>query len=141
MPVIKEFSSASVASCGGKRTARRTLRRFGNAATRQGWDDKITVRRGGNAWRLADVLVRQPGIDAAAVARELDVTPQNTQRAIAPLADAGVLEEEFTGLARNRMWQSREVLDALEDFTRSSGTSGCLIRWIPVLMYTMYIGK
>lgn len=62
------------------------------------------------------------------VARELDVTPQNTQRAIAPLADAGVFEE-FTGLARNRMWQSPEVLDALEDFTRSSGTSGCLIRW------------
>jgi hypothetical protein len=36
-------------------------------------------------------------------------------RAIGPLVDAGILTE-FTGLARNRMWQSREVLAALDAF-------------------------
>ena len=72
---------------------------------------------------LADVLLRQPVIDAPTVARELDVTPQNALRAVAPLARVGVLEE-FTGFARNRMWQSREVLDALDDFAARAGRRG-----------------
>lgn len=82
---------------------------------RRRWDDAITSRRGAAAWQLADVLLRQPVIDATTAARELDVTPQNAQRAIAALVAAGVLDE-FTGFARNRMWQAREVLDALDDF-------------------------
>ena len=43
------------------------------------------------------------------------MVPQNAQRAIAPLVDAGVLTE-FTGFRRNRMWQASEVLTALDDF-------------------------
>lgn len=96
---------------------------IGLRAVRQGWDDKIRARRGASAWQLADVLVRQPVIDAATVARELDVTPPNAQRAIAPLAEAGILEE-FTGFARNRMWQTQEVLDALDDFAARAGRRG-----------------
>jgi hypothetical protein len=57
------------------------------------------------------------------VARELGVTPQNALRAIAPLAEAAILEE-FTGFARNRMWQSREVLGALDDFAARAGRRG-----------------
>jgi predicted transcriptional regulator len=75
--------------------------------------------------RLADVLVRQPVVDAATVATELGVTAQNAQRAIAPLAEAGILVE-LTGFARNRMWHSREVLDALDDFAARAGRRGGL---------------
>ncbi len=67
------------------------------------------------AWQLADFLLRQPVIDTPTVARELGVTPQNALRVITPLVDSNILEE-FTGFARNRMWQSREVLDSLDDF-------------------------
>jgi len=87
---------------------------------RNDWKGKLTARRGATAWRLADVLLRQPVIDTPAVARELGVTPQNALRAITPLVNAGVLEE-FTGFARNRMWQTREVLDALDDFAARVG--------------------
>ncbi len=66
------------------------------------------------------MLVRQPVVDAATVAAEVGVTAQNAQRAIAPLAEAGILTE-FTGFARNRMWQSREVLTALDDFVARAG--------------------
>jgi predicted transcriptional regulator len=69
------------------------------------------------------LLVRQPVVDAATVAAELGVTPQNAQRAIVPLAAAGVITE-FTGFARNRLWQSREVLAALDDFARRAGRRG-----------------
>ena len=82
---------------------------------RQGWNAIITARRDAAAWRLADLLLRQPVIDAATVARELEMNSANVMRPIAPLVEAGVLSE-FTGFARNRMWQARDVLDALDAF-------------------------
>jgi len=70
--------------------------------------------------QLADVLIPQPVIDAVTAACELGVTPQNALRAITPLTEADILDE-FTGFARNRMWQSREVLGALDDFVARAG--------------------
>jgi hypothetical protein len=80
----------------------------------------IKVRRGASAWRVADLLLRQPVIDAATVGAELGIAPQNAQRAIAPFVDAGILAE-FTGFKRNRMWRAREVLSALDDFAARAG--------------------
>jgi Fic family protein len=87
---------------------------------RQGWDEAVAARRDSGAWRVADLLLRQPVIDAAAVANELGIEARNAQRAIAPLSEAGVLTE-FTGFKRNRMWQSHEVLTALDDFAARAG--------------------
>lgn len=87
---------------------------------RRGWDDSVRARRDSGAWRVADLLLRQPVVDSAAVAGELGIEPRNAQRAIVPLAEAGVLTE-FTGFKRNRMWQSREVLNALDDFAARAG--------------------
>ena len=89
-------------------------------AIRRGWDEAVTARRDSSAWRVADLLLRQPVIDAAAVARELGIEARNAPRAIAPLVEAGVLTE-FTGFKRNRMWQAREVLTALDDFAARAG--------------------
>jgi Fic family protein len=89
-------------------------------AIRAGWDSAIRARRGAGAWRLADLLLRQPVVDAATVAAELGLAPPNAQRVIAPLAEAGVLTE-FTGFTRNRMWQATEVLTALDDFAARAG--------------------
>lgn len=87
---------------------------------RQNWNQKIRARRDASAWRLADVLIRQPVVDAATVAAELNTTTKNVLRAVDPLVEAGVLTE-FTGFARNRMWQSREVLTALDGFAARAG--------------------
>ncbi|MCW2578647.1 MAG: Fic family protein, partial [Blastococcus sp.] len=89
-------------------------------AIRAGWNEVIKARRGAGAWQLADLLLRQPVVDAATVAAELGLAPQNTQRVVAALADAGVLTE-FTGFKRNRMWQATEVLTALDDFAARAG--------------------
>jgi Fic family protein len=89
-------------------------------AVRAGWDAVVRARRDAAAWRLADLLLRQPVVDAATVAAELGLAPQNAPRAIAPLAEAGVLTE-FTGFRRNRMWQATEVLTALDDFAARAG--------------------
>jgi Fic family protein len=116
--IVEKLANASFAAAANGRQLVLDLR-----AIRHGWDDKIKARRGAKAWRLADVLLRQPVIDTPTVARELGVTPQNALRAITPLAEADILEE-FTGFARNRMWQSREVLDALDDFAARAGRRG-----------------
>ena len=89
-------------------------------AVRQRWADVVRARAGASAWRLADLLVRQPVVDAALVARELAVRPENALRPVAALVDAGVLRET-SGLARNRVWQADEVLTALDAFAQRAG--------------------
>ena len=64
--------------------------------------------------------MRQPVVDAELVQRELAATSANAQRAIRQLAEAGVLTE-FSGRRRDRMWQAREVLSALDAFAARAG--------------------
>ena len=83
--------------------------------TQARWHTLITARRDSAAWALADLLLRQPVIDAATVQRELAATSANAQRAIRTLAAAGIITE-FTDRKRNRLWQATEVLSALDAF-------------------------
>ena len=93
--IVQKLAEASFAAATNGRQLVRDLR-----SIRKSWDGKLTARRGATAWRLVDVLLRQPVIDTPTVARELGVTPQNALRAITPLVNAGILDE-FTGFARN----------------------------------------
>jgi Fic family protein len=113
--IVATMAEASFVAMANGRQLIADLRRI-----RVGWRNLIGVRRGSTAWRLAELLVRQPVVDAATVAAELAVTPQNALRAITPLVDVGILAE-FTGFTRNRMWQSREVLAALDEFAARAG--------------------
>ena len=113
--IVERFAEASFAATANGRELVRDLRDI-----RARWDTKIKARRGASARTLADVLVRQPVVDAAVVSAELGVTPQNALRAVTPLVEAAILTE-FTGFRRNRMWQSREVLTALDEFAARAG--------------------
>jgi Fic family protein len=113
--IITKLADASFAAITNGRQLVIELR-----AIRASWNDKIKARKGATAWRLADLLVRQPVVDAPTIAAELDLLPQNAQRAIAPLVGAGVLTE-FTGFKRNRMWQATEILASLDDFAARAG--------------------
>ncbi len=109
-PITTALAHASFAAIDNGRRLVDDLR-----AIREGWNSLINARRDSAAWRLADLLLRQPVIDAGVVSRELSLNPANVMRPVKPLVEAGVLTE-FTGYARNRMWQAREVLDALDAF-------------------------
>lgn len=87
---------------------------------RSSWDERIQARRDAAAWQLAELLIRQPVIETATIANELGIAAPNAIRAIRPLVDAGILTE-FTGHKRNRLWQAREVLAALDDFAARAG--------------------
>jgi Fic family protein len=87
---------------------------------RERWNALITARQDAVAWRLADLLLRQPVVDAELVQSELGATSANAHRALRQLSDAGILTE-FSGRQRNRMWQTSEVLSALDDFAARAG--------------------
>ena len=116
--IVERLAQASIAAIGNGRQLVAELR-----ALRADWERRITARRGATAWRVVDLLVRQPVLDAATVAEQLGIAPQNAQRAIAPLVSAGVLTE-FTGFKRNRMWQAPDVLTALDAFAARAGRRG-----------------
>jgi len=116
--IVERLANASFAALINGRQLVADLR-----SIRQNWNERITARQGATAWRLADVLLRQPVVDTSTMARELGVSPQNALRAITPLVNGGILQE-LTGFTRNRMWQSREVLDALDDFAARAGRRG-----------------
>ncbi len=79
-----------------------------------------SLRRDAVAWRLADLLLRHPVVNRASIAEQIGVAPENTYRAIRPLEGAGIVRE-FSGRARNQMWQAPEVLEALDRFAARAG--------------------
>jgi Fic family protein len=115
VPIVEMLAQAALTAITNARQLVADLREI-----RTSWDSRVAARQGAAAWRLADLLLRQPVVDAALVAREIGISSDNAMRPIAPLVAAGVLTE-FTGFTRNRMWQSREVLSALDDFAARAG--------------------
>lgn len=114
-PIVQQLADASFAAIANGERLVRDLRE-----TRAEWNDAVTARRNSGAWRLADLLIRQPVIDSRTVARELGIRVENVRRAVDPLIAAGVLVE-FTGFARNRMWEAKSVTGALDAFARRAG--------------------
>ena len=87
---------------------------------REGWNGKVRARRGAAAWRLADLLLRQPVVDSNLVASEWDSPVRTAERAIDTLVDAGVLTK-VAGNHRDRKWAANEVLAVLDAFAEPAG--------------------
>jgi len=114
-PIVEQVATAAVTAIANGRQLVTDLNQL-----RAEWRDRIPARRDSAAWRLAELLLRQPVIDSAVVAGELGLSAANALRPIAPLVEAGVLTE-LTGSKRGRIWRSREVLAALDDFAARAG--------------------
>jgi Fic family protein len=117
-PIVETLANASFRAIDNGRRLVDELR-----GIRHGWSDTVGARRDSAAWKLADLLMRQPVVNAAAVVEKLGIRGANALRPINVLADAGVLTE-FTGFRRNRMWQSHEVIAALDEFAARAGRRG-----------------
>lgn len=117
-PIVTSMSEAAFAAITNGRQLVDDL-----TAARERWNTLVDARRDAVVWRLADLLLRQPVINAAIVQRDLGATSANAHRAIRQLADAGVITE-FTGKRRTRLWQCRDILTALDDFAARAGRRG-----------------
>ncbi len=113
--IVEQFTTAAFGALANGRHLVDDLR-----SIRTEWTDRIRARRDSGTWKIADLLLRHPVVNAAFLADELAVAPQNTYRSLARLVEAEVVVE-FTDRKRNQMWRSPEVLDALERFAARAG--------------------
>lgn len=90
---------------------------------RSAWAERVTARADSAVWVVADLVLRQPVVDAQIVQTEAGVAPVNARRAIERLARAGVLVE-ITGNRRDRKWAAPDVLDELDAFAAQAGRRG-----------------
>jgi Fic family protein len=113
--IVVEFARAAFAAIANGRRLAGDLR-----VIRADWQERVTARRDAVVWRIADLLLRRPVVNAGVIAEEIGIAPQNTYRSLARLLDSGVLVE-FTDRKRNRMWRAPEVLEALDRFAARAG--------------------
>jgi Fic family protein len=115
VPIVEQFAKAAFAAIANGRLLVDDLHTI-----RHSWDERVRARRNATAWRVADLLLRHPVVNAALIASELGIASQNTYRSFGPLLDAGVLVE-FTDKKRNQLWRAPEVLDSLDRFAARAG--------------------
>jgi Fic family protein len=113
--IVEQLAGAAFAAITNGRKLIEDLR-----AIRAGWDDHVKVRRGATAWKIADLLLRHPVVNAQLVATELGIAGPNAYRSLQPLVEAEVLVE-FTDSKRGQMWRAPAVLDALDRFAARAG--------------------
>ena len=113
-PIVERFADAAFAAIANGRTLVGDLR-----GLRAEWESRVAARRGAAAWRVADLLLRQPVLNVRVVAEELHVAPQNVYRTLDPLLCAGVLVT--SGSRRDRIWWAPEVLAAVDAFAARAG--------------------
>lgn len=92
-------------------------------AIRERWTGAVAACEDAVVWRLMELLLRQPVASVETAVRELDAGETIAHRAFERLTGLGLLSE-FSGRKRNRLWQAREVIDALDEFARRAGRRG-----------------
>lgn len=118
VPIVQKLSEATFSAIANGRTLVQDLR-----SLRREWDGRVKVRRGATAWRIADLILKHPVVNAALLASELGIAGQNTYRSLQPLVEASVLVE-FSDRKRGQLWRAPEVLDALDRFAARAGRRG-----------------
>ncbi|WP_366928437.1 Fic family protein [Cellulomonas sp.] len=92
-------------------------------AARSEWRMRIKARSDSSAWPLVELVLRHPVVNTATVQRELGISHTNAMRAIERLVAAGALAE-VGGRRRSVLWQSTQVLTALDGFAARAGRRG-----------------
>ncbi|MEO8907837.1 MAG: Fic family protein, partial [Microbacteriaceae bacterium] len=109
-PIIQAFARACAEAIVNGRQLVADLTRI-----RSEWERTTSARAGSAGRRLLPILQRQPVIDARRAAAELGVDSRNAKNGIDRLVDDGILHQNGTA-ARNRTYEAREVLAALDAF-------------------------
>ncbi|MGO1770522.1 MAG: Fic family protein [Microbacterium sp.] len=73
------------------------------------------VRSSSKAWDVLPALVGQPVVNTAYLRDRIGLTEPSAHRALATLAERGVLRER-TGFSRNRVWTHDGILSVLDDY-------------------------
>ena len=115
IPIVSQFAQAAFRAVTNGRVLVDELRQI-----RQRWQRLIKARSDSAVWRLADLLLRRPVVNARVAAEELGLDVGNVHRYIKPLLDARILAESLD-VKRNQVWRAAEVLAALDAFAARAG--------------------
>jgi Fic family protein len=115
IPIVSQFAHAAFRAVANGRELVNDLRQI-----RKSWQQSVQARSDSAVWRLADLLLRRPVVNARVVAEELGLDVGNVHRYIKPLLDAGILTESHD-VKRNQVWRAAEVLAALDAFAARAG--------------------
>ncbi|HEX5970048.1 MAG TPA: Fic family protein, partial [Intrasporangium sp.] len=118
-PIVTAFALAGLRAVQHGRVMRQRI-----ASVRSDWRERVRARRDSAVWRLADLLVAHPVVDAATAARELGISETNVHRHLRVLADAGVLVPTNHHQARRILWRAPDVLAVLDAYARDVGRRG-----------------
>lgn len=113
-PIAAAFAAAALAAT---TNGRRLATDISDARKR--WSTEVKARAGTNTWKIADLLVRHPAVNAAFIAEETGIDPKNTYRSVEPLLAAGVVIEAAG--PGGRVWRAPDVLEALDRFATRAG--------------------
>lgn len=114
-PIVGQFADAAFRAIANGRLLVDELR-----TVRQRWQQVVKARSDSAVWRLADLLLRRPVVNARVVADELRLDVGNVHRYVKPLLDARILTESLD-VKRNQVWRAAEVLAALDAFAARAG--------------------
>jgi Fic family protein len=117
-PIVERFSQATILAIANGRQLVADLR-----AIRETWNGMVTARSDSAVWKVADLLIRRPVVNAALLAQELGIESTNAHRYLKPLTEAGILVQTTSG-PRNRVWRSPDMLAALDSFAERAGRRG-----------------
>ena len=114
-PIVRLMAEASFSSIANGLALVPDLR-----SVRDRWGERIQARSDAAAWKVVDILMAQPVIDSPAVQVRLGIPAMSANRAIERLVKDGVLKE-VTGRYRDRVYEAKEVLLALDGFAARGG--------------------
>ncbi|HEX6056183.1 MAG TPA: Fic family protein [Intrasporangium sp.] len=118
-PIVTAFALAGLRAVQHGRVMRERI-----ASVQSDWRARVRARRDSAVWRLADLLVAHPVVDAATAARELGISETNVHRHLRVLSDAGVLVATNHHQARRILWRAPDVLAVLDAYARDVGRRG-----------------
>jgi len=114
-PIVRLMAEASLSSIANGRALASDLR-----SVRDRWGERIQARSDAAAWKVVDILMAQPVIGSPTVQERLGIPVMSANRAIERLVEDRVLNE-VTGRHRDRVYEAKEVLLALDGFAARGG--------------------
>lgn len=114
-PIIDAFCQATLRAVGNARLLVGELDQI-----RDSWNSRVTARSNSNAWKLLDVAIRRPVLNASTAADELGIRRPNVYPPLNALVSAGILKSKHEH-RQGPFWRSEEVLDAIDAFASRAG--------------------
>jgi Fic family protein len=115
-PIVVAFARSALRAVDHGRTMRRRL-----GDVQSAWKASVTARADSAVWRLLDVLITHPVLDAATAAAELQMSETNVHRHLATLVDAQVLIATKHHKGRRTLWRAPQVLEVIDQYSRDVG--------------------